>query len=206
MDEWNVSFQRRRGSAWKTMMRKNSEYPDLSIWVNDKVVTWTWYSYWNQIAMYDKDDALVALLNPDTSEIKLQSGYEDKFDINVKVENSAVLYLYDKDSKTNKFSVSIPTDSCVKIEGDNDNYKVVDLDKEWNMWMFNGWKIVYNSNGDNILIASSTCHLYSEYGLEWTYDYDIWLDAVKLTLFEPSDIKHVNPIRVWLKTKSFVAK
>jgi hypothetical protein len=71
--------------------------------------------------MYDKDESVIALLNPDTSEIKLQSGYEDKFDINVKVVNSAVLYVYDKQTKENKFSVSIPTDSCVKIEAEGYN-------------------------------------------------------------------------------------
>jgi hypothetical protein len=54
----------------------------------------------------------------------------------VKVENSAVLYVYDKSSKTNKFSVWIPTDSCVKIEA-ADVFKVVDLPENWNMWMFN---------------------------------------------------------------------
>jgi hypothetical protein len=76
--------------------------------------------------MYDKNDAVIALLNPDTSEIKIQSGYLNTYDVKVKVENSAVLYVYDKSSKTNKFSVSIPTDSCVKIEA-ADVFKVVDL-------------------------------------------------------------------------------
>jgi hypothetical protein len=55
--------------------------------------------------MYDKNDAVIALLNPDTSEIKIQSGYLNTYDVKVKVENSAVLYVYDKSSKTNKFSV-----------------------------------------------------------------------------------------------------
>jgi len=68
--------------------------------------------------MYDKDESVIALLNPDTSEIKFQSGYENKFEINVKVVNSAVLYVSDKKTKENKFSVSIPTDSCVKIEAE----------------------------------------------------------------------------------------
>ena len=206
LDQWNVSFQRRRWNVWKTMKRKFTDCLDLSIWPKDKIVIWSWYSYGSEIAMYDIDDSVIALMNPDTAEIKIQTGYKDSFKVNVKVENSAVLYVYDKNNKTNKFSVSIPTDSCVKIESDSDSYNVVELDKDWNMWMFNGWKIVYNSNGDNVLIASPTCHLYSEYGLEWTYEYDVGLDAVKLTLYEPSDIHKLNPIRVWLKTKPFVAK
>jgi hypothetical protein len=65
--------------------------------------------------MYNKDDSVIALLNPDTSEIKFQSGYEDNFDIIVKVENSAVLYVHDKQTNENKFSVSIPTDKCANI-------------------------------------------------------------------------------------------
>jgi hypothetical protein len=78
--------------------------------------------------MYDKDDSVIALLNPDTSEIKLQSGYENKYDINVKVVNSAVLYVCDKSTKENKFSVSIPTDSCVKI--DAEGYEVRPLPED----------------------------------------------------------------------------
>ena len=203
IDEWNVSFQRKRGNAWKTMKRKNVNYSDFFIWANDKVVTWTGYSFWNEIAMYDKDESVIALLNPDTSEIKLQSGYEDKFDINVKVVNSAVLYVSDKQTKENKFSVSIPTDSCVKIEAEW--YNVENLPENWNMWMFNGWQVVHK-DGNNILIASPTCHLYSEYGLEWIYTYDSERDAVLLELFEPSDVNRTSPIKVWLKTKSFLPK
>ena len=204
LDQWNVSFQRRRWNVWKTMKRKFTDTLDLYLVPKEKIVIWSWYSYGSEIAMYNIDDSVIALMNPNTAEITIQTGYKDSFEINVKVENSAVLYVYDKINKVNKFSVSIPTDSCVKIE--SDNHKVVDLDKEWNMWMFNGWKIVYNSNWDNVLMASPTCHLYSEYGLNGDYSYDIWLDAVKLTLYEPSDIQHMNPIFVWLKTKPFVAK
>ena len=203
IDEWNVSFQRRKWSVRKTMKKKFSDCADLSIWPKQKVIVWSGYSYGNEIAMYDKDDSVIALLNPDTSEIKLQSGYENKYDINVKVINSAVLYVCDKNTKENKFSVSIPTDSCLKIEAGG--YEVTDLPEDWNMWMFN-WGQVVHKDGNNILLASSTCHLYSEYGLEGTYSYDPERDAVVLTLFEPSDVNRTSPIYVWLKTKSFLPK
>ncbi|MBO7505339.1 hypothetical protein J6T66_04320 [bacterium] len=76
--------------------------------------------------MYDKDDSVIALLNPDTSEIKIQSNYKDKYDVKVKVENSAVLYVYDKESNVSKFTVSIPTEECINIEVGN-GYEVTDL-------------------------------------------------------------------------------
>ena len=127
----------------------------------------------------------------------------NKYDINVKVVNSAVLYVTDKKTKENKFSVSIPTDSCVMIEAEG--YEITSLPEDWNMWMFNGWQVVHKG-GNNVLLASSTCHLYSEYGLEGTYSYDSERDAVKLTLFEPSDVNRTSPIHVWVKTKSFLPK
>jgi hypothetical protein len=89
----------------------------------------------------------------------------------------------------------------LKIEAEN--YTVADLPKYWNMWMFNGWMVVHK-DWNNILLASPTCHLYSEYGLEWTYSYDRESDAVVLTLYEPSDIEKSSPIRVRLKTKTFL--
>ena len=204
IDEWNVSFQRKRGNTWKTMKRENAEYSDLFVWKDDKVVIWTGYSFWNQIAMYNKDDSIIALLNPDTSEIKLQSGYEDKFDIIVRVENSAVLYVHDKQTNENKFSVSIPTDKCINIVVD-EPYKLGQLPEDWAMWMFNWWQVVHR-DWNNILIVSPTCHLYSEYGLEGIYNYDSERDAVLLELFESSDVNKTSPIKVWLKTKSFLPK
>ena len=204
LDEWTVSFQRRRGTIWKTIKKKYTDEANLAIWPLQKIIRWTWYSAGNDIAMYDKNDAVIALLNPDTSEIKIQSGYLNTYDVKVKVENSAVLYLYDKSSKINKFSVSIPTDSCVKIEA-ADVFKVVDLPENWNMWMFNWWKVVHK-DWTNILIASPTCHLYSEFGLEWTYSYDRESDAVVLELYDPSDLQKTHRIKVWLKTKSFLPR
>ena len=201
IDEWNVSFQRRRWSVWKTMKPKYSDRAELSIWPKQKVVVWTGYTAGNEIAMYDKDDSVIALLNPDTSEIKIQSNYKDKYDVKVKVENSAVLYVYDKESNVSKFTVSIPTEECINIEVGN-GYEVTDLPENWNMWMFNGWKVVHK-DWDNILLASPTCHLYSEYWLDGTYSYDSERDAVLLTLFESSDLSKSSPIKVWLKTKPF---
>jgi hypothetical protein len=91
----------------------------------------------------------------------------------------------------------------VKI--DAEGYEVRPLPEDWNMWMFNWWQVVYKE-GNIVLLASPTCHLYSEYGLEWTYDYDPEREAVMLTLFEPSDVNRNSPIHVWLKTKSFLPK
>ncbi len=201
IDEWNVSFQRKRWSVRKTMKKKFSDCADLSIWPKQKVIVWSGYAYGNEIAMYDKDDSVIALMNPDTAEIKLQSGYEDKYDVNVEVVNSAVLYVCNKETKENKFSVSIPTDSCLKIEAEG--YTVTDIAEQWNMWMFNGGTAVHK-DGNIVLMASPTCHLYSEYGLEWAYSYDNDRDAVLLELYEPSDVQKISPIKVWLKTKSFL--
>ena len=201
IDEWNVSFQRRRANAWKTMRKKYADCADLPIWPEMKIIIWSGYAFWNQIAMYDTDESVIALLNPDTSEITIQTGYVDSYEVNVKVINSAVLHVCNKSTKEAKFSVSIPTDSCLKIEAEN--YTVADLPKDWNMWMFNGWMVVHK-DWNNILLASPTCHLYSEYGLEWTYSYDRESDAVVLTLYEPSDIEKSSPIRVRLKTKTFL--
>ena len=201
IDEWNVSFQRKRWTVRKTMKKKFSDCADLSIWPKQKVIVWNGYAYGNEIAMYDKDDSVIALMNPDTAEIKLQSGYEDIYQVNVNVVNSAVLHVCNKQTRENKFSVSIPTDSCLNIEAEW--YTVTNIPKEWNMWMFNWWRVVHK-DGNNVLLASPTCHLYSEYGLEWTYSYDSERDAVLLTLFEPSDINRSSPIRVYLKTKSFL--
>ena len=202
IDQWNVSFQRRRGNVWKTMKRKNVECADLVIWIWDWKVIWSPYSLWNEIAMYDKDGKVMALMDPKTAEIKFQTGYKDDYEVNVVVENSSVLQVCNKKTKDAVFSISIPTEKCLKIEADN--YKVVDLPENGKMWMFNWWNVVYSKNGDNILFVSPSCHLYSEIWLEWTYSYDIWQESVVLTLYQMSDLSKSNPIKVWMKVKPFV--
>ena len=201
LDQWNVSFQRRRWSTWKTMERRWLESPDIPIWPKQIKVVWSPYTVWNDIAMYDKKWGVIALMNPDTAEIKVQTWYKDKYEVDVKVQDSAVLQVCDKNTKNSIFSISIPTEKCLKVEANN--YNIVELPEKWKMWMYNGWKAIYK-DWSNVLFISPTCHLYSEIGLEWTYDYDREMEAVVLTLYQLSDFSKKNPIKVWFKVKPFL--
>ena len=203
IDQWNVSFQRRRWTLWKTMKRKWLDCADLAIWIWDWKIVWFPYSAWNEIAMYDKNGGVMALMNPDTAEIKLQSGYKDDYEVNVVVQNSSVLQVCNKKSKDAVFSISIPTEECSNIEAEW--YKIESLPENWKMGMFNGWKAIYK-DWTNILFISPTCHLYSEIWLEWKYSYDVWQEAVVLTLYQPSDLSKSNPIKIWMKVKPFIEK
>jgi hypothetical protein len=69
--------------------------------------------------MYDKNSEVIALMDPNTAEIKIQSGYEDLYDVSVSVTNSAVLNVYDKNTKENKFSISLPSKKCVSLEAES---------------------------------------------------------------------------------------
>ena len=200
IDQWNVSFQRRRWELRKSMIRTWLDCADLRIWAWDRIIVWSPYTDWNEIAMYDKNGNVMALMNPDTAEIKFQSWYENSYEVNVSVQNSSVLRVCDKKDKSAVFSISLPTTECVKI--DAENYTVVDLPEEWKMWMFNGWKAI-NKDWNVVLLVSPTCHLYSELWLEWEYSYDRWLGAVWLTLYQSYDWNKSSPIKVWFKVKSF---
>jgi hypothetical protein len=91
---------------------------------------------------------------------------------------------------------------CVKFEADG--YTIADLSEKWKMGEFNWWKVVYK-DWENVLFVSKTCSLRSDYWLEWTYDYDRELDAVKLTLYQKNDISKKYPIKVRLKVEPFMA-
>lgn len=200
IDQWNVSFQRRRWSVWKTMRTNDNTDPDISLAPWKKLVAWS-YSAGNDVAMYDKNENVIALMDPDTAEIKIQSWYVDKYGIRVVVEDSLVLQIFDKEDKNQNsvFSIYIPVEDCSNI--DEGNYKKKDLPKSWNMGMFNGWKAIYNKDWDSILLVSPTCHLYSELWLRWTYRYDIWSKSLELTLYQFSDSKKNNPIKLFIKAK-----
>ena len=197
IDQWNVTFQRKRWTSRKSMV---DDYP---LWPWDTIVVWGPYSMGGGIAMYGKNWDSIASVDPDTAEIKINSWYKDDYEIRAIVEDGALLKIYDKKNNKSVFSLSIPAKECVKFEAKN--FNVVDLPEKWKMGEFNWWKAVYN-NWTNVLFASPTCHLYSEFWLEWTYDFDRELQAVVLTLYLPSDLTKKNPIKVWFKAKPFENK
>ena len=90
VDQWNVSFQRRRWNIWKTLKTKNIDRADIDIWVGEKTVVWGPYTVWKDIAMYDKSGEVMALMNPETAELEFQSWYQNSLDVKVFVQNSAV--------------------------------------------------------------------------------------------------------------------
>ena len=190
IDQWNVSFQRRRWSVWKTMRE------DIPIWVWIYRVVWGPYSIGTDIAMYDKNWNVMATMSPNSAEVKLQTGYEVK----VVVWDGSVLQVQDKETEKVIFSITVPAEECVKLEADD--YTVTDLSKDWKMWMYNGWRVVYK-DWNNVLFISSKCSLFSELWLEWTYEYDRELEAVKFTLYQLSDLAKKYPIKLWFKAKPF---
>ena len=208
IDQWNVSFQRKRWEVRKTMKTNDWETSDFLVWPLQKIISGGPYSLGDKIAMYDKGWNVMALMDPVTAEIKFQTWYEDLFDVNVIVQNGVILQVYDKELQKSVFSISVPAEKCINFDANNYNYDIVSLAEEWKMGMFNGWTAIYNKRWwDNILFVSPTCHLYSEVWLEWTYDYDIWLSAVVLTLYEPSDdLTKSNPIKVWFKVKPLIGE
>ena len=156
------------------------------------------YSAGNEIAIYDKNEKVMALMNPDTAEIKFMSWYDKKYDVRVVVEDTLVLQIYDKITWSSIFSIYLPVEDCSVI--DVGNYKMSDLKKNWNMWMFNWWRVVYRE-WVNVLLISPTCHLYSEWWLKWTYRYDVWSESLSVVLYASSDINENNPIKLLLKVK-----
>ena len=202
IDQWNVSFQRRRWNARKSMWWRGID-PDLPIWVWDRIVVWSPYSAGNEIAMFSKNWEVMALMDPNTAEIKIQSWFNNSFEVRVNIGDKSVMQVVDKSTQESLFSIIIPTIECVKFEADG--YSIADLPEKWKMGEFNWWKVVYK-DWENILFASKTCNLRSEYWLEWTYDYDRELDAVLLTLYQKSDLYKKYPIKVWLKVKPLIGE
>ncbi len=197
IDQWNVSFQRRRWSAWKTMKMSDKVTSDVSLEPGMRLVWWT-YSAGDEIAIYDKNEKVMALMNPDTAEIKFQSWYEDKYGVRVVVEDSLVLQIFDKKTQNSVLSIYVPVVDCSNI--DVGNYFVKhDLPKVWNMGMFNWWKAVYDKEWNTMLLVSPTCHLYSELWMEWIYGYDKAKDALSLMLYQSRDVQKKNPIKLLLK-------
>jgi len=174
---------------------------DVSIGVWDKIVAGWPFSVWNALAMYGEGWWVIASVDPDTAEIKIQPEFQNTYGIVAKVDDSLLFQIYDENKEKSVFSITIPTTDCIKIEAEN--YNVLDLPENWEMWIYNWWKVV-SIDWNNVLFASKTCQLYSEIWLEWTYSYDRELGAVKLTLYQISDLNKSKPIKIWLKADPLV--
>ena len=203
IDQWNVSFQRKRWNVWKTMRTSNEKDPDVLLTRWKTSVEWL-YSAGSEIAIYDKNDEVMALINPDTAEIKFQPWYEDKYGVRVDVQDSLVLQIFDKKSKNQNsiFSIYLPVEECSNI--DVGNYRKEKLDEVWKMGMFNWWTVIFDKDWNNILFISPTCHLYSEWWLEWEYSYDMWNKHLNIILYQKTGLKKKNPIKLLLKVKPLV--
>jgi len=78
--------------------------------------------------MYDKNGEVMALMDPKTAEIKIQSEYKDSVDVKVMVQNSAVLQMYNKKTDSLVFSIALPMEKLIKIEADG--FTVKDLSND----------------------------------------------------------------------------
>ena len=182
------------------MIRKWTDCADLPLKPRMDTINWTPYSLGNKIAFYDSNDAVIALVDPETAEIVIQEAFKDSYEINVWVNDAAVINVCNKKTNETAFNLSLPTEELLNIEVGK-AYTLVNLTGDWNMWMYNGWKAV-NKDGINVLLVSPTGHLYSNLSLQWTYKYDRGLQAVELTLYHPLDAKSKkNPIKVRLKVQ-----
>ena len=200
IDQWNVSFQRRRWESWKTMRTSDTKVTDFELWPRKSKIEWKVYSIWTDIALYDKNDEVIALMDANTAEIKVQDWYKDKVTMEVRVDDASHIWIFNDDKLV--FSISLPTKEFVKLEV-SDKYLVKDISNDWTMWIFGGWKVVAKDWID-ILYISNDWYLHSEIWLEWTYEYDRELQSIKLTLYLWEDLKKINPIKVWLKVDPFV--
>jgi len=117
------------------------------------------------------------------------------------VQDSLVLQLYNKKEDVSVFSISVPSEKCVKLEADN--YNVVDLSPNWKMWLFN-WGKAIHKDWTNLLFTSPRCQMYSEIWLEWDYEFDQERQAVLITLYPELGLSKGNPIKVWFKARPFV--
>lgn len=201
IDEWDVSFQRRRDQTWKTM-RKIDKATEIPVWPWKSIIEWDAYSIWNDIAIYDTKDNVIALINPSTAEIVIQDGFKDKYEVKVDVEDSTRFRVCDKSSGKSISKLSIPVKRLVDI--DVNNYTVIDLPLEWRMWMFNGWKAVLDNDKSYILLISPKGQLYSEKWMEWLYSFDRERNAVLLTLYSKVDVNKKSPIKVWLEVEPLI--
>jgi hypothetical protein len=69
------------------------------------------------------------------------------------------------------------------------------------MWVFNWWRVVHK-DWNSVLFVSPDCRLYSEYWLEWIYEFDAGNGFIILTLYQSHDTSsHNSPIKIWLKVK-----
>jgi len=68
---------------------------------------------------------VIASVDPDTAEIKIQPEFQNTYGIVAKVDDSLLFQIYDENKEKSVFSITIPTTDCIKIEAEN--YNVLDL-------------------------------------------------------------------------------
>lgn len=201
IDQWDVAFQRERWESRKSMVPLNNDNSHIfALQPKLNLIEWE-FTMWKWIVLNDKDGKVMATLDSDTGELKIDDAYSDSVNLEIRVDKSASLWLYNDDALV--FDIVLPIQSVLKIEAEN--YSKVDIPENWKMGMYNWW-IWIAQDGNIILYISKSGNLYSEIWLVWQYEYDRELQANKLTLYQWTDIEKINPIIVWLKVEPFEMK
>lgn len=200
IDEWNVTFQRRRGQTRKNLIAewiwKWWQDYDIS---HSFSITWSPYSIWRNIGLYNKSGDQIWEIWYKSWNIMLNEDDLVNYDIVAEVNSVAVTKVLDKKWNT-IFSISFPTELLIDVEASS--FNIISLDENWNMWSFNWWKLISNL-WESILFITPQWQMYSESWLVWSYSYDLVKDAILYTLFQKSDLDKKNPIKVWVRIKSF---
>lgn len=171
IDEGTISFQKNRNWYRTTLFAedqgKKIDYYDLKSKQN--IIQGKYYSISKNIGIFSKSDELIAEIDPETGEIQIQKEFENKIQIKISFSNNTpVIQLYDKQSNTLVFNITLPTKSLINVIAPE--YSITEINDE-NFWIFNGGKVIHK-NGENILFISPKGQIYTTKNLLGEYKYN----------------------------------
>lgn len=178
IDEWMVIFQRQRNDSWQEMSwTLANAYWGFSIGPKQTIVTWSVFSLWNTVGLYDTKWVQIWQISIDWN-INIFDRYADLYDIQLDLSTGAPLVrVLHKQLWSTVFWIQMPSYSLVNLTlyQKEPFYSKVDLTQS-TFGAFLWWYCIQSLDKECVLYISSQWQLYipkiSSTSLIGEYRYD----------------------------------
>jgi len=193
MDEGMVIFQRLRNNMRKNIEWSNqNNYGGFDLSPKQTIITWGIFTIGNDVGLFDNQGNEIAKLDPDTGEITINSGYENKIQIHLSLTTHIpVIELKDTINNITLFQIVLPVESITDTQIYQNQLQYEQIVLEWdNFGIFNGGYCIKNIKNDCITYTNKGWSIYIPgiyaSSLRGTYKFDTENKKTTFTIKEQS--------------------
>lgn len=204
IDEWMVIFQRQRNDLWQEMSGTlANSYWWFSVWPKQTIVTWSVFSMWNTVGLYDDRWNEIGQISIDGN-ITILPAYQDTYTVMLDLITwYPLVRVLNKKTSTTVFWIQMPAFALndVTLYQKEPFYTKIDITQP-SFGSFFGWSCIQSLDKECILYISPIGQIYipklASTSLVGEYRYDTTTRSV---IYVIKDFLEKDIVRITTKTR-----